>query len=213
MQHHAIPDRIETADDLAAGAAVLVDLDPRFGPVLDDAAPLALRRRADGFGALLDAIVGQQLSTKAAAAIRDRLTMAGYITPAAITNADDDALRACGLSRPKIKYIRALARADLDYDALRNANQDEIAKTLTALPGIGKWTADIYILFALGHMDGFAAGDLALQIAAGRLVGGGDRMTERVLLQQAELWRPVRAVAARALWAYYRIDTNREGVL
>lgn len=208
-----IPPRIETPEDLARGAALLVDLDPRFVPVLAATGPLPLRRRPDGFGGLVSAIVGQQVSTASAAAIVARLDAAGFTAEDAIRAASDADLRACGLSRPKIRYVKALALARLDYAGLRDAAPDDVIATLTALPGIGRWTAEIYAKFALGHADILAAGDLALQIAAARAFGLADRPTERDLRAMAVAWSPVRAVAARALWAYYRIETSREGVL
>jgi DNA-3-methyladenine glycosylase II len=208
-----VPERIETEADLRDGAAVLVARDGRFGPILSAVGPLALRRRADGFAALVAAIVGQQVSTASAAAILGRLEAAGLTNEAALAAATDEALRACGLSRPKVRYLRALAEARLDYAALRDAPTESVIATLTAQPGIGRWTAEIYAKFALGHADVFAAGDLALQVAAERAFGLGARPTEREMRAMAEAWSPVRAVAARALWAYYRVDKKREGVL
>jgi DNA-3-methyladenine glycosylase II len=121
-------------------------------------------------------------------------------------------VRAAGLSRPKIAYARALAHAELDYAALRAMPTEAVVAELVALPGIGRWTAEIYASFALGHSDVFPAGDLALQVAAARAFDLPARPGEAALRQMAEGWRPVRAVAARALWAYYRIATNREGI-
>lgn len=206
------PKRIETEADLAAGALVLVARDARFGPILGAVGPLPLRRQEDGFGALLSAIVGQQVSTHAARAIWARLADAGLTDPSAVRNAPDEMLRAAGLSRPKITYARALAHSDLDYASLRGMETEAVVAELVALPGIGRWTAEIYALFALGHADVFAAGDLALQIAAARAFDLPHRPTERGLRNMAQDWAPVRAVAARALWAYYRVATNREGI-
>jgi len=207
------PLRIETEADLAGGAALLVARDARFAPILAMVGPLHLRRRADGFGALMAAIVGQQVSTASASAILARLEAAGLCAPRAVASASDESLRACGLSRPKIRYLRALALADLDYARLRDSTSEEVVATLTALPGIGRWTAEIYAKFALGHADVFAAGDLALQVAAARAFGLPARPSERDLRAMAQDWSPVRAVAARALWAYYRHATDREGAL
>lgn len=206
------PGRIETEADLAAGAVVLVARDARFGPILAAVGPLPLRRRPGGFAALVAAIVGQQVSTASAAAILGRLEAAGLTGAAAIAGASDAALRACGLSRQKMRCLRALAAARIDYDALRDAPTGTVVTTLTAVPGIGRWTAEIYAKFALGHADVLAAGDLALQVAAERAFALPDRPTERDLRRMAEAWSPVRAVAARALWAYYRLETQREGV-
>jgi DNA-3-methyladenine glycosylase II len=203
---------IETEADLAEGAARLKALDPRFAPVVE-AGPLPLRRRSDGFAALAQAIVSQQLSVASASAIWGRVEAAGFAEEAGLRLADDPALVACGLSRQKIRYLRALAAAGIDWHGLRAAGTEEVVRRLTAVPGIGRWTAEIYAKFALGHADAFAAGDLALQEAARRLCDLEARPTERQLRGMAEAWRPVRAVAARALWVYYRWDTKREGVL
>lgn len=210
MQHAA--ERIESEADLKAGAMVLVARDARFGPILAAVGPLPLRRQSDGFGALLSAIVGQQVSTHAASAIWARLADAGLTDASALSHAPDAVLRAAGLSRPKIAYARALAHADLDYESLRAMPTEAVVTQLTALPGIGRWTAEIYACFALGHADVFAAGDLALQVAAARAFALPARPNEAALRRMAQEWAPVRAVAARALWAYYRIATNREGI-
>ncbi len=203
---------IETEACVAEGAAWLAAREPRFARLLDATGPLPLRRRPDGFAALLDAILGQQVSTASAAAMRVRLQAAGLLDAVAVAAATEDALRACGLSRQKIRYAHALARAGLDYDALRDRPDEEVIATLTALPGIGRWTAEVYALISLGRADVFAPGDLALQEAARLVFDLPDRPSERVLRAMAEDWRPWRAVAARALWAYYRLARSREGI-
>lgn len=200
--------RIETDEDVARGFAILCTLEPKFSRV---SGPLPLRRRPDGFGALLHAIVGQQVSTASAAAIWGRVQAAGMDDAAAVLQASDDDLKACGLSRPKVRYARALAEARLDYAALRDAPVDEVLTTLIAVPGIGRWTAEIYAKIALGHADVFAAGDLALQEGAKLLLDLPERPPEKDMRALAEAWSPVRAIAARALWAYYRERTKREG--
>ncbi|MDE3079748.1 MAG: DNA-3-methyladenine glycosylase 2 family protein [Paracoccaceae bacterium] len=203
---------IETADCVAEGAAVLAGREPRFAAALALTGPLPLRRRAGGFPALLDAIVSQQVSVASANAIGARLAAAGLVSAPAVAGASDEALRACGLSRPKLRYVRALAEAGIDYDALALLPEDEVVARLTALPGIGRWTAEIYAMFALGRADAFAAGDLALQEAARSLFGLDARPGEAALRAMAEDWRPWRAVAARLLWAYYRVAKAREGI-
>lgn len=204
-------ERIDTEVQLAQAARHLVALEPRFAPVLE-AGPLPLRRRADGFEALLSAIVSQQVSVASAAAIWARVEAAGLARASAMARATDEDLRAVGLSRPKQRYARALAQADLDYDDLREASSDEVIATLVALPGIGLWTAEIYAKFALGHADVFAAGDLALQEAARGMFDLPARPSEKELRAMAQAWSPVRAVAARALWVYYRLEKDREGI-
>ncbi|HID68344.1 MAG TPA: DNA-3-methyladenine glycosylase 2 family protein, partial [Roseibacterium sp.] len=111
------------------------------------------------------------------------------------------------------RYAKALADAGVNYTALRTASVDEVLEVLIAIPGIGRWTAEIYAKFALGHVDVFAAGDLALQEGAKLLFGLEARPSEREMRVMAEAWTPVRAIAARALWAYYREKTKREGAL
>lgn len=203
-------ERIETEADVRAGQAVLLGLEPKFA-VISGALPL--RRRPDGFGALLNAIVGQQVSTASASAIWGRLNAAGLNEQTAVLAASDDDLKVCGLSRPKVRYARALAEARLDYAALRGAEVEEVLEILTAVPGIGRWTAEIYAKFALGHADVFAAGDLALQEGAKLLFDLPERPNEAQMRAMAEAWSPVRAIAARALWAYYRERTKREGAI
>ncbi|MCB2110896.1 MAG: DNA-3-methyladenine glycosylase 2 family protein, partial [Rhodobacteraceae bacterium] len=170
------------------------------------------RRRADGFAALLDAIVGQQVSTAAAAAICARLKAAGLTEAQALARAGEERLRAAGLSRPKARHALALAEADIDYAALRDLPDESVVARLVALPGIGRWTAEIYLITALGRADAFAPGDLALREAA-RLIFDLDRRPDEAALRgMARAWSPWRAVAARALWAYYRLVKQREGI-
>ncbi len=201
---------IEGPACLEEGAAWLRGAEPRFAVALE--APLPLRLRPDGFGALLSAIVSQQVSTASAAAIWGRVTAAELDRVEAVAQASDDDLRACGLSRPKQRYARALAEAGIDFDALRTRPTQEVLETLTALPGIGAWTAEIYAMFSLGRADVFAPGDLALQEAARLLLDLPERPKERQFREMAEAWSPWRSVAARALWAYYARVKRREGI-
>lgn len=198
---------------LTEGMAWLSAREPRFAAAYRLTGPLPLRLRADGFGALLDAIVSQQVSVASAKAILARMQAAGFGSEEAIRGAGEEDLRAAGLSRQKARYVKALADAALDYPALREAPTGEVVAQLTALPGIGRWTAEIYAMFALGHADVFAPADLALQESARRLLGLEARPNERALRQIAEDWSPWRAVAARLLWAYYRADKGREGII
>lgn len=199
-------------DDVAEGAEWVALREPRFARALELTGPLPLRRRADGFLPLLDAIVSQQVSVAAGDAIMARLAAAGLVTPAAILLAEDDALRGAGLSRQKARYARALAEAAIDFDLLRDAPLEEVVATLVAVPGIGRWTAEIYAMFALGRADVFAPGDLALQEAARLLFEMEGRPSEKELRRMSEDWSPWRGVAARLLWAYYRVAKQREGI-
>jgi DNA-3-methyladenine glycosylase II len=202
---------IETPACVAEGAAYLSAREPRFAEALALTGPLPLRRRKDGFEALLDAIVSQQVSVAAADAIWGRLKAAGYTGPRKLLAATDEELRACGLSRQKARYARALAAARLPYPALREAPTDEVIATLIEVPGIGRWTAEIYAMFSLGRADVICPGDLALQESARMLFRLEARPTERAFRAMAEPWSPWRGVAARLLWAYYRVAKEREG--
>nr|WP_111299920.1 DNA-3-methyladenine glycosylase [Paracoccus saliphilus] len=206
-----LPRLILTAEDIAEGCAHLAAVCPVWARVLPQLGPLPLRRRPDGFAAMASAIVGQQISVAAAASIWARLEAAGLTDQAALRAADDDTLRAVGLSRPKARYLRGIAEARLDWNGLRDLPDDQAIAQLVALPGIGVWTAEIYLKFALGRADVFAAGDLALQEAARVMYDLPERPGPKALRALAEPWQPWRAVAARGLWAYYRLAKGREG--
>ncbi|WP_298494408.1 DNA-3-methyladenine glycosylase 2 family protein [uncultured Maritimibacter sp.] len=203
---------IEGPDCVAEGAAWLAARDARFAAALAETGPLPLRRKPEGFAQLLSAIVSQQVSTASAAAIWGRMEAAGLTTPPAILAAGEDGLRGAGLSRQKIRYALALSEAGVDFDALRAKPDEVVIADLVALPGIGRWTAEIYAMFSLGRADVFAPGDLALREAARVLFDLGARPSERALREMAGDWSPWRGVAARLLWAYYRVVKQREGV-
>lgn len=179
---------------------------------MQDLPPLPLRLKPDGFAQLLSAIVSQQVSVASANAIWGRLRDAGMTDPATVAATSPDDLRALGLSRQKARYAHALAAAGIDYDALRDAPTDAVTKTLTAVPGIGIWTAEIYAMFSLGRADVFAPGDLALQEAAKLIFDLPERPKERALRDMAQDWSPWRSVAARIMWAYYGQSKQREGI-
>jgi len=203
---------ITTLDCVAEGADWLARAEPRFAHALTLVGPLPLRRQPDGFAALLDAIVGQQVSVASADAIWRRMEAAGLTDRATMAMASDEACRAVGLSRQKGRYGRALAESAIDFDALRGLPDAQVVEVLTDVPGIGMWTAEIYAMFALGRADVFAPGDLALQEAARVLFDLPDRPKERALRAMAEAWSPWRSVAATLLWAYYRVAKSREGI-
>jgi DNA-3-methyladenine glycosylase II len=202
---------IDSLDDIAEGAAALATLDPAFAALAALTPPL--RRRPAGFATLMQAIVGQQVSTASAAAIWSRVTEANLDTPDAVITAGEDGLRAVGLSRPKTRYALALANSGLTFDPVDPRPDDEVIADLIRIPGIGRWTAEIYALTALGRRDVFPAGDLALQEAARILYDLEERPDERTLRTIAERWSPWRAVAARLLWEFYRAQKQREGMI
>ncbi|MFK7745670.1 MAG: DNA-3-methyladenine glycosylase [Roseobacter sp.] len=203
---------IETDADVAEGAQWLAQKCPRMRFALVQTGALPLRRKADGFAELLSAIVSQQVSVASARAIWQRLQDAGMTDPAQVQAASPEDLRALGLSRQKIRYAQALAGAGIDYAGLRTAPDADVVKTLVAVPGIGPWTAEIYAMFSLGRADVFAPGDLALQEAARALFELPARPSERELRVMSHAWSPWRSVAARLLFAYYRVVKQREGI-
>ncbi|WP_373353425.1 DNA-3-methyladenine glycosylase [Pseudoroseicyclus sp. CXY001] len=203
---------LATEDDLRAGIRALVALEPRFAAAHALTGDPPLRCRPRGFATLLHIVNGQMLSTAAAAAIWARIEAAGLHDPAAIARVEEEALRALGFSRAKARTARALAAADLDFAALEALPDAELLKTLTALPGIGRWTAELYALTAEGRPDILPAGDLALQEGARLLFELPSRPSPRAFTELAAPWSPWRAVAARLLWAYYAHFRKRAGV-
>ncbi len=203
---------IETDACVAEGADWLAAHDPRFAHALDLVGPLPLRRKPDGFSQLLNAIVGQQVSVASANAIWAKLEAAEMHTDAAIRQVDEEHMRNLGLSRQKARYACALANAQIDYEALRDRQTDEVIVILTEVPGIGTWTAEIYAMFSLGRADIFASGDLALQEGARMLFDLDARPTEKQMRSMAQDWSPWQSVAARIFWAYYEYMKSREGI-
>jgi DNA-3-methyladenine glycosylase II len=208
---------LHTQADLEAALAHLILHDPRLKPVAEKAGAFALRRREAGFPGLCAIVCGQQLSTAAAATIRDRL-FAAFVPfgHESVRKARTDKLKRIGLSAAKIKSIReigkAVAKGRIDLTAVGNMDADIAHATLTALHGVGPWTADIYLLFCLGHADAFPAGDLAVQESARIAFGLRKRPDPKALTKLAEAWRPWRGVAAHLLWAYYHAVKRREGI-
>ncbi|HMB09465.1 DNA-3-methyladenine glycosylase 2 family protein [Saliniramus sp.] len=200
-------------DALRAQDAVMARI---IGEVAARGAGPPLRKREPGFAGLAAIIVSQQVSTASAKAIWGRVSERFPTLDApTLRGADDEALRACGLSAPKIRTLRAVAEAvaqgDLPLDDLAAQDADAAHEALVTVKGIGPWTADIYLLFCLGHPDAFAAGDLALQEGARLAYTLDTRPKPAELLILADQWRPWRGVAAKVLWAYYGVQTGRGG--
>jgi DNA-3-methyladenine glycosylase II len=208
---------IETEADILEGVAALqteCEVMRRIIP-LTGAPPL--RRQRHGFDGLIWIVIGQQVSVAAGNAIWNKF--AGNFperTPEIILSADESLLRASGLSSPKMKTIRAISTAmsegSLNLSALATMSADEAKQIMVKVKGIGPWTADVYLMFCLGHADAFAPGDLALQEAIRMAFRLPERPTDREISLISERWRPWRAVAARLLWAYYKVEKDREGV-
>src|ERR1700722_4171553 len=209
---------LNTQADLEAAIHALVKQDPRLAPIFALTGMPALRRREPGFAGLAAIVSGQQLSTASAAAIWGRVS-------AAFDPFDHDVLRRAraarlgrlGLSAAKIKTLKGVARelaaGRLDLEALANEDADAAHNKLTSLHGIGPWTADVYLLFCLGHGDAWPAGDLAVQEAVKIGLGLKTRPTPKEMAPLAEPWRPLRGAAAHLWWSYYRALKKREGVI
>jgi DNA-3-methyladenine glycosylase II len=198
---------IETIDDLAEGLAHLAKVDRRLRPVIKIAGNLNVRRRESGFAGLARIIVGQQLSVASANAIWNRFAeVFPGMTADALHRAREPRYRKAGMSGPKIKALRAIAaavRGGLDLDALAHLPAEEAHATLTAIHGVGPWTADIYLVFCLGHPDIFPVGDLALRNAVADAFGLPTPIDPDEVAAIAERWSPWRSVAATLFWAYY----------
>jgi DNA-3-methyladenine glycosylase II len=208
---------LHSEDDLRAGLVKLIEQDPRLDPIAEKAGAFSLRRREAGFAGLCAIVCGQQLSTASAAAIRDRLFAAfDPFHHDAVRTARTDKLKRLGLSAAKIKSIRAIAKAvgngAIDLTAVGDMYADDAHAALVKLHGIGPWTADIYLLFCLGHADAFPAGDLAVQEAVRIAFNLRKRPDAKALHKIAEAWRPWRGVAAHLFWAYYHVVKRREGI-
>ena len=199
---------IETEDHIREGVRSLRRKCEIMRRVHAQAGEPPLRRRAAGFEGLTRIIVGQQVSVASADAIWGRFEKAiRPLSAEQLLRATDADLRAAGLSGPKIRTLRAVSVAvagGLDLARLDAMHDDDVRAALTAVSGIGPWTADVFLLFCLGRADAFAAGDLALQVAAQHAFALRERPDAHRLAELAERWRPWRGVAARLLWAYYR---------
>lgn len=186
----------------------LAALDPQLGGILAKLGPPPFFVRDPGFPTLILLILEQQVSLASARAAYDKLAaIIGEVTPEGVLRLEDETLRGIGFSRQKIRYSRILAQAVLNEALplfrLHEMRDAEVHTTLTALTGIGPWTADVYLLMCLRRPDVWPGGDLAIQVAVQELHDLPKRPTAQETIPFAEAWRPWRAVAARILWHYY----------
>ena len=206
-------ERIITSQEcISEGLAALVKLEPKFKQIIKTIEEIPLRRTSEGFDRLLSTIVSQQLSVAAADAIWNKIELAGLNKIQKIRKVSDQEMRDVGLSKQKIKYVRSLANANINYRSLRTMPTSQVVNELTQVSGIGNWTAEIYAMFSLGRADVFAPGDLALQEATRLLFNLPERPSENELRSMAKDWSPWQAVAARLLWSYYNQQKKREGI-
>lgn len=216
MTHPEPTERITGRDVLEAHLDALVTHDARLAPIRVAAGEVPLRLRPPGFATLAYIVTGQLLSVKAAAVIHQRLAdKLGDVTPDRFLAHSQDEMCGLGLTQAKYRAMRAAAEAELDggldYLALAELPANAAMVALTRFPGIGPWTAEIYLLSAIGHADIFPAGDLALRKAVGYALDmeTPDAAKTREL---AAHWSPWRAAAARLLWRYYALRTQKEGI-
>ena len=199
------PEQIRTSLDEVAAR------EPRIGKVLEVAGYPEPRRRPTGYKTLLRTIVGQQVSVAAASSMWNKLEaeLGEDFTPACLLKRDFDTLRACGLSRQKQGYARSLCElvesGEVNFDNLPADDEDAIEE-LTRIKGIGRWSAEIYLLFAEGRPDIWPAGDLAVQKAVGRIMGHEDMPKEKLVREIAEDWRPHRGAVAIFAWHTYNME-------
>ena len=197
-----------TPDDIAAARRALVAADPALVRVDAQTPPLEWRLRVGGFEGLFRMIVEQQVSVASAASVWARLCEGmGGITPELLLAHDLDQLRGMGLSRQKATYGQGIARAqiagEIDLEHLANLDDEAAIASLTALKGVGLWTAEAYLMMCEGRLDVFPGGDVALQEAIRWADGAEVRPDQKGAYARAEIWRPYRAVATHLLWAWY----------
>ncbi len=202
--------------DIRNGLRELLLLDPRLVPIAEIAGPLPLRLAAPGFAGLASIIVSQMVSRASADAIWRRIEAAGPVTAQAYAALAPEIIATFGLSRAKASTLTSLSQAVLtgaiDLDGICVIEGEEALRQLVSLPGIGPWTAEVYLMFCAGHADIFPGGDVALQTSVGRAFAMEVRPSSRQLVETARSWSPYRSIAARLFWAYYAATMRREAL-
>ena len=210
-------ERLDSAEVLARHLKILLKQDRRLAEVARKAGPFEIRLQPGGFAGLSKVICGQQLSVASARAIWSRFEkLEGALDPAGYLKLSEETVRGVGFSLGKFKTVRVIAEAvvsgALDFERLETVTAEQAVAELTALKGIGPWTAELYLMFCSGHPDVFPAGDLALQKAVQWGLGLDAQPTSKQLIGIAEAWSPHRHAAALLFWRYYAISKHREGV-
>ncbi len=203
---------IKNSEVLNQHIEALIKIEPQFSFAYQRTGAIELRTSEGGYASLVRTIIGQQVSVASAQALWSKLNSANLTSLHSIHTCDEAALKACGLSRQKTTYLKHLAASGIDFNEIQNLANDEVIKQLTAVKGIGLWSAEIYLMFALKRQDVFAAGDLALQEAVRILFKLDERPNERELRKLANEWSPYRNAAAQLLWAFYHVVKDRAGV-
>jgi DNA-3-methyladenine glycosylase II len=198
---------IRSEADIERAIGRLLAIEPDFRRVVEAAGPVPLRKLPTGYDGLAGIVVSQMVSRASADAIWNRLRLLlGEVTPKTVLASSDESLRGAGLSGAKAETLRVVARAcsdGLDLHRVATLSADEAIRTMTALRGVGLWTAEVYLLFAAGHPDIFPSGDVALRTAAAQAFGLAERPSDKALRTLSLRWQPDRSIAARLLWAYY----------
>ncbi len=206
---------IRDHQDLHRGLEELARLDPRLRAIIAVASPVPLRTSEPGFAGLAAIVVSQMISRASATAIWKRMTAGGPLTASSYAQLDPALLATFGLSRAKAATLANLSAAiregRLDLDVVGGLGTSEAIRQMTSLPGIGPWTAEVYLMFCAGHGDIFPAGDVALQAAVAHAFDLQSRPRAKELSRMADAWSPVRSVAARLFWAYYAARMRRDG--
>jgi DNA-3-methyladenine glycosylase II len=200
---------LESDDDIKTSVAGLLAIEPRFARIVDSHGLPPLRRMDDGLESLLRIVTDQLISLKAGEAIWRRIEQElKPFEPTRISRMRETSLMKLGLSGAKARCFKSVAKAVTDrsfsFEGLHKLSDTEVLTTLMALKGIGPWTADIYLLSAMGRADAWPVGDLALQVGVQHLFEIPERPSPRHMASLAESWRPWRSVAARLLWSHYR---------
>lgn len=207
---------IRNEADIQTGLGELLRLDPRLIPIAEIAGPLPLRLATPGFAGLASIIVSQMVSRASADAIWRRIEAAGPVTAQAYAALAPDIIATFGLSRAKASTLTSLSQAVLsgaiDLDGICVIEGEEALRQLVSLPGIGPWTAEVYLMFCAGHADIFPGRDVALQTSVGRAFAMEVRPSSRQLVETARSWSPYRSIAARLFWAYYAATMRREAL-
>lgn len=208
-------DRIKNESDIDFALEKLKELDPALIPIINSVDHVPLRLSKDGVEGLTKIVTSQLISRAAADAIWLRIeTGLGEINEATILSQSEDELMALGLSRAKAKTFRTIAQASasnaISFVELSRLPADKALKELMSLKGIGRWSAEVYLMFCCGHYDFFPAGDIALRSAAGEIFYQGERPDEKEIRALSQRWSPYKSVAARLLWSYYAHMKNRE---
>ncbi len=217
MAQNLLNQHIVSKEVLKAQLKALVKLDFRLAPILDQVGEVPLRLGRPGFVGLAPIVSGQLLSVASARAIHMRVeALVGEMSAENFLTIEPEALRAAGLSWSKINCLGGVAKAEIsgeiDFGALHLMNVSEAMEKLTALKGIGPWSAEIYLMSSVAHPDIFPAGDLVLQKMLGKIFGKTKKPDEKQTRRMTKKWSPYRGAAARLLWRYFAVLRDREGI-